>query len=83
MPVVLAFVPIMIELAAMEVTVMFPFEAMMPVFVIDSVTDVSMPCGITIISIAGIISFKRNTYMYLGAGGLNGQRTGDDYSESK
>ena len=84
MPVVLAFVTIMVEGPAVEVYAMLPFEAMMPVVIIDVVAVVSAPCRIAIVSITGIVSFI-NAYVYvdLGAGRLKRQRTGDDQGECK
>jgi hypothetical protein len=81
MPVVLAFVPIMVELTATEVSAMFSFEAMMIVFVVYPVPVVAMPFGVSIVGITRVASFKVDTYMHLGAGRLNGHGTGDDHSD--
>jgi hypothetical protein len=74
MPVVLPFIPFMVELAAMEVVPVFFFEAMVIVLVISVVTVVSMPSRVRIIGIARIIAFvDADADMGLSAGGLHGQ----------
>ena len=83
MPVVLAFETFVVESPATEVGAMFPLEAIVIVRIVDAIAIVSMPGGITIVGITGVVSFKVDAYMHLGAGRLNGERTGDDHSKYK
>ena len=74
MPVVLPFVPFVVELVAMEIVPVFLFEAMMIVFVVNAVTVVAMPFRVRIIGIARIIAFiDADGDMGLGTGGLHGK----------
>jgi len=59
---------VVIELTAVEVSAVFPFKPAMPVFVVYPVAVVSMPARVCIVGIAGIVSFKIDLYVYLGAG---------------
>jgi hypothetical protein len=83
MPVILAFETVMVEPAIAEVGTMFPLEACMIVRIVGVITIVAMPGGIAIVGVTGIISFKVDAYMNLGAGRLNGERTGYDQRKGK
>lgn len=83
MPVILALETIMVEPAVAEVGMMFPLEASMIVRIVGVVAIVAMPCRVRVISITRIVSFKVDAYMNLGAGRLNGKRTGYDHREDK
>jgi len=83
MPMVLAFETFVVEFTATEVGATFPFESMMIVFVVGPVMIMAMPSGISIIGVTRIVSFKVDAYTNLGAGRLNGKRTGEDQCKGK
>lgn len=77
-----AIPPVVIEVIMVaEIMPVFSVEAGVIMLIIDPVVVVSMPCGIRIIGISRIGLFvDANLHMHLGAGGIDGERPGDDHS---
>ena len=83
MPVVLTFEAIMVELAAMKISMVFSFETVVIVFIINVVVIMAVPGGIRIVGVSRIGVFvDAYLHMYLGAGGIHRQGTHDDDSEN-
>jgi hypothetical protein len=84
MSVVLALIPVVIKVPAMEIGAVFSLKPGMIMVIISAVTIMSVPCRIAIISISGIRSFvDTDAHVDLGAGGICHQGTCHHESQNK
>ena len=74
--------PVVIKVAIMcKIGPVFSMESFVIMFIIDMVAIVSVPCGIRIIGISRVGLFvDANLHVHLGAGGIYGERPGNDHS---
>jgi hypothetical protein len=83
-PVILAFIPVMIKGPSMEIGAVLSLKPGMIMIIISAVTIMSMPCRIAIIGISGIGSFvDTDAHVNLGAGGICHQGTCHHESQNK
>ena len=84
MPVILAFIPVVIELPAMKIGAVFSFKPIVIVVIISAVTIMSVPCRIAIIGVSGISPFvDTDAHVNLGAGGTCHQGACHDEGQNK
>lgn len=62
-----------------EVRLVFSVEPVMIVLIVDPIAVVPVPCRVGVIGVTRIRLFiNANLYMYLSAGGVDGERACDD-----
>ena len=83
---VFAFKAIVVEAVAFDkIGPVLSFKNGVIMFVVDTIAVMTMPAGVRIIGIAGIIPFVAKVYIYmdLGVGGISREATRDDQGKNK